>query len=80
LIVDFKTAANASVPVAISHEIQLTSYAYLLRTATDRTEGELRIRSLAKTNTPSVVTHRSTRSTFKASSRATGNSRPILGG
>jgi hypothetical protein len=58
LIVDFKTAANASVPVAISHEIQLTSYAYLLRTATDRTEGELQIRSLVKTKTPSVVTHR----------------------
>ena len=58
VIVDFKTAANASTPVAISHELQLTSYAYLLRTATDRTEGELQIRSLVKTKIPSVVTHR----------------------
>jgi len=57
-IVDFKTAANTSTPVATSHELQLSSYAYLLRMATGRTESELQIRSLVKTKTPSVVTHR----------------------
>ena len=55
---DFKTAANAGTPVSISHELQLSSYAYLLRMATGRTESELQIRSLVKTKTPSVVTHR----------------------
>jgi hypothetical protein len=58
VIIDFKTAANASAPAAISHEVQLTSYAYLLRTATGQAEGELQIRSLVKTKTPQIAIHR----------------------
>ena len=57
-IIDFKTAANASAPVDISHELQLTSYAYLLRSASGQAEGELQIRSLVKTKVPTIAIHR----------------------
>jgi putative RecB family exonuclease len=57
-VIDFKTAATASAPVDISHELQLTSYAYLLRTGTGSAEGELQIRSLIKTKSPTVAIHR----------------------
>jgi putative RecB family exonuclease len=56
-IVDFKTAANASTPVAISHELQLTSYSYLWRAVAGREEIELQIRSLIKTKSPSMALH-----------------------
>jgi CRISPR/Cas system-associated exonuclease Cas4 (RecB family) len=57
LIVDFKTAARSSEPMAISHEIQLSSYAHLLRHHTRRVESGLEIRSLIKTKQPKVEFH-----------------------
>jgi putative RecB family exonuclease len=56
-IVDFKTAANASTPVAISHELQLTCYSYLWRAVTGQEEIQIQIRSLVKTKTPSMAIH-----------------------
>ena len=58
LVVDFKTAARSIAPLAITHEIQLSSYAYLLRATTDRQEAGLEIRQLVKTKIPQVEFHR----------------------
>lgn len=58
VISDFKTAAKNSEPLEISHEIQLSCYAYLFRQATDGEEAGLEIRSLVKTKTPQVHFHR----------------------
>jgi putative RecB family exonuclease len=57
LIVDFKTAARSSEPMEISHEIQLTSYAWLYRQTTGQQEGGLEIRSLIKTKAPKIEFH-----------------------
>jgi hypothetical protein len=57
-VIDFKTAASAAAPNPLAHEIQLTSYSYLLRAASGRAEGELQIRSLIKTKVPKLVVHR----------------------
>ena len=57
LICDFKTAARSSEPMEISHEIQLSSYAWLYRQVTGRQEAGLEIRSLIKTKTPKVEFH-----------------------
>jgi putative RecB family exonuclease len=58
VIADFKTAAKSSEPLEISHELQLSCYAYLFRQATDGEEAGLEIRSLVKTKTPQVHFHR----------------------
>jgi putative RecB family exonuclease len=57
LITDFKTAARSSEPMEISHEIQLSSYAWLHRQITGQRENGLEIRSLIKTKTPKVEFH-----------------------
>lgn len=57
-IVDFKTAARSSAPLEISHEVQLSCYAYAFRHVFGATEQELQIRSLIKTKTPKIETHR----------------------
>ena len=57
LLCDFKTAARSTPPSEISHEIQLTAYAYLLRQMTGCQESGLEIRSLVKTKTPQIVFH-----------------------
>ncbi len=56
-ICDFKTSAKSTTPFEITHEIQLSSYAYLFRQATGREEGGLEIRSLIKTKTPKIEFH-----------------------
>jgi putative RecB family exonuclease len=56
-ICDFKTAAKSSAPLEVTHEIQLSSYAYLYRRLSGRAEGGLEIRSLIKTKTPKVENH-----------------------
>ena len=56
-ICDFKTAARSSPPHEITHEIQLSSYAYLFRQATGDEEGGLEIRSIIKTKKPKVEFH-----------------------
>ena len=56
-IADFKTAARSSAPLEISHEIQLTSYAWLFRQVSDRPESQLQIRSLIKTKVPQIKFH-----------------------
>ena len=56
-IIDFKTAARSSPPHEITHEIQLSSYAYLFRQATGDEEGGLEIRSLIKTKKPKIEFH-----------------------
>jgi putative RecB family exonuclease len=57
VICDFKTAARSSTPLEISHEIQLTAYAYLFRQIAEREEAGLEIRSLVKTKTPQIAFH-----------------------
>jgi putative RecB family exonuclease len=57
VICDFKTAARSSAPLEISHEIQLTAYAYLFRQVAEREEAGLEIRSLVKTKTPQIAFH-----------------------
>lgn len=56
-IVDFKTSARSSAPYEITHEIQLTSYAYLFRKTTGDEESGLEIRSLIKTKIPKTEFH-----------------------
>ena len=63
VIVDFKTSARAAAPLEITHEIQLTSYTYLLRHVFGEEEAGLAIRSLVKTKTPQVQVHRYGRGT-----------------
>jgi CRISPR/Cas system-associated exonuclease Cas4 (RecB family) len=58
LIVDFKTSSRSSEPLEITHEIQLSSYAWLFRHAQGRAESGVEIRSLIKTKTPKVEAHR----------------------
>ena len=57
VIVDFKTAGSSAAPSPLAHEIQLTVYSYLLRSATGHCESELQIRSLIKTKVPKIVNH-----------------------
>jgi hypothetical protein len=57
-IIDFKTSARAAPPLAISHEIQLSCYAWLYRQLTGQHESGLEIRSLIKTKQPKIETHR----------------------
>ncbi len=57
-IVDFKTASRSSAPLEISHEVQLSCYAYAFRHVFGLAEQEVQIRSLIKTKTPKVETHR----------------------
>jgi len=58
VVVDFKTAARAAPPLEITHEIQLSAYAWLYRQLTGERETALEIRSLIKTKTPKVDVHR----------------------
>jgi putative RecB family exonuclease len=57
-IVDFKTAAKSPEPCELTHEIQLSSYAYLLRQASETQQSELQIRNLVKTKQPKILVHR----------------------
>ncbi len=57
VIVDFKTAASASMNCELQHELQLTAYSYLIRHVFGRKESSLQIRQLVKTKTPKIVTH-----------------------
>jgi putative RecB family exonuclease len=57
VIADFKTAARSSDPLEITHEIQLSSYAWLFRQIEQRQEAGLEIRSLIKTKAPKIEFH-----------------------
>jgi hypothetical protein len=57
-VIDFKTAARGGDLLEITHEVQLSAYAYGFRQLTGRKEGELQIRRLIKTKTPRIETHR----------------------
>lgn len=56
-LIDFKTSSRSSAPLPITHEIQLSSYAYLFRQLTGQKEASLQIRSLIKTKTPKINIH-----------------------
>ena len=56
-IIDFKTAARGGTLLEISHEIQLSSYAYAYRHIAGIKEGCLQIRRLIKTKNPQIETH-----------------------
>ena len=58
VVCDFKTAAKSSAPAEITHEVQLSCYAYMFRSLNQQQEGGLEIRSLIKTKTPKIETHR----------------------
>jgi hypothetical protein len=58
VIIDFKTSARSAPPFEITHEIQLSAYAWLYRQVTGSHESELQIRSLIKTKQPKIETHR----------------------
>ena len=57
IIADFKTSARSSEPMEITHEIQLSSYAYLFRHVQRWQEAGLEIRSLIKTKSPKIEFH-----------------------
>jgi putative RecB family exonuclease len=57
-IVDFKTSSRSAPPFEITHELQLSCYAYLFRQLTGEDEGGLQIRSIVKTKSPKIDTHR----------------------
>jgi hypothetical protein len=57
VIADFKTSARSSEPLEVFHEIQLSSYSYLFRQLSGKTEAGLEIRSLIKTKTPKIEFH-----------------------
>ena len=57
VIIDFKTAARATPPSPLAHEVQLTAYSYLFRQATGLQESHLEIRQLIKTKTPKIAIH-----------------------
>jgi len=56
-IIDFKTSSRSAPPLEITHEVQLSCYAYLFRQATGQKESGLEIRTLVKTKTPKVEFH-----------------------
>ena len=56
-VIDFKTSSRSSPPFEVTHEVQLSSYAWLYRQLTGRIESGLEIRSLIKTKTPKVEVH-----------------------
>ncbi|MFZ5831278.1 MAG: PD-(D/E)XK nuclease family protein [Planctomycetota bacterium] len=56
-IVDFKTAARGGEAVELLHELQLSSYAYLVRQSLGLPEVALEIRSLIKTKVPKIERH-----------------------
>ncbi len=58
LIADFKTSSRSSPPFEVTHEIQLSCYAYLFRETSGETEAGLEIRSLIKTKRPKIEHHR----------------------
>jgi CRISPR/Cas system-associated exonuclease Cas4 (RecB family) len=58
LVVDFKTSARSGGAQEIQHEVQLTSYAYLIRETAGQIEAGLEIRSLVKTKTPKIERQR----------------------
>jgi len=60
LVTDFKTAARSNAALEITHEIQLSSYSYLLRHSLQRREAGLEIRSLVKTKVPQIQFQRYT--------------------
>jgi CRISPR/Cas system-associated exonuclease Cas4 (RecB family) len=58
VLVDFKTSARAGAPLPIAHEVQLSCYAYAFRQVFGEIERRVEIRSLIKTKTPKVETHK----------------------
>ena len=52
LVVDFKTSSRSGGAQEIQHEVQLTSYASLIRESSGQLEAGLEVRSLVKTKTP----------------------------
>ena len=58
LVVDFKTSSRSGPPSAITHEIQLSTYAHLFRALSGRNEAGLEIRSLIKTKQPKIEINR----------------------
>ena len=57
IVADFKTSSRSAEPLEITHEIQLSSYAYLFRHVEQRQEASLEIRSLVKTKAPKIEFH-----------------------
>jgi len=55
VITDFKTSSTSSL-CELQHELQLTSYAYCYREATEQNELRCEVRQLVKTKTPKVQT------------------------
>ena len=58
VIIDFKSSSRSAPPFEVTHEIQLSCYAWLYRRLTGRQEASLEIRSLIKTKTPKIEVHR----------------------
>ena len=56
-IIDFKTSSRSGPPFEVTHEVQLSCYAYLYRQMTGKDESGLEIRSLVKTKKPKIDCH-----------------------
>ena len=57
IVADFKTSSRSAEPLEITHEVQLSSYAFLFRHVEQRREASLEIRSLIKTRSPKIEFH-----------------------
>ena len=57
VVIDFKTASRSGKPLEISHEIQMTCYAYLIREVLGVDESAVQIRSLIKTKVPKIAVY-----------------------
>jgi len=58
IVLDFKTSSRSAPPFEVTHEVQLSAYAWLYRQLTGTEAAALEIRSLIKTKTPKVEVHR----------------------
>jgi len=58
IVVDLKTSSRSDGAQEIQHEVQLTSYSYLIRETAGQLESGLEIRSLVKTKTPKIERQR----------------------
>jgi len=56
-IIDFKTSSRSGPPFEVTHEVQLSCYAYLYRQMTGKDESGLEIRSLVRTKKPKIDCH-----------------------
>jgi putative RecB family exonuclease len=77
VLVDFKTASSSSI-CEMQHELQLTAYAYILRSIIEEDELRCEVRQLVKTKAPKISVYRFPQRTDERFSRFFGLVREYL--